>query len=639
MKKNILLRNAFSNSSLVKQIKKAIPLCLLLILSQTACAQSSWLEGSWGVTFPIYGGERMDNEITNNDYDYIAGAQEIVDELPSVGHVITNLTQFANSHYFTLSSNTNVNVANEIYPGIVPNSGNDQILFDVMQIFKNSDKKIILYISTSFFFRADTANTAIKPAWVTYYTNNFGGDEYAAYRNLMEGFIEQVKDYADGYWLDTVDGLNTRGKLDDFVAMIRATDPTAMVTTNKGKSYFSGIEVDSDGFDDSDPIDYKIVSHEPLNNLQDFTHGHVTPIGQGAPVNSWGYDEYTIPDMAANPWFNYNGTDVLRHAWFPVRERWHVPTFDLVYGLEQAYRFTKKVVDAGAAITWATTTDPGYVTAGYMMADEMSIMKEIHNRLLSNPVLNYEPYVRPECAYLVSETTPDPDTCTTDTTDSLNLALNGTATQSETLNGAEASRAIDDDTNGNFGSGSVTASAAPDAWWQVDLGNEYNINDINVFNRTNTCCTNRLANFTVLVIDSNGDTTYSQTITAEPNPSVTIKALGAVGQIIRIESNTGITLNIAEVQVFGDAILGIEDNTKIDKLSVYPNPTSDRINIDYKSSKTASIKIIDYLGKTILSGTIQNGRNTVDLSNLSSGLYIIKVSDDYETYTRKIIKK
>ncbi|WP_299668839.1 T9SS type A sorting domain-containing protein [uncultured Polaribacter sp.] len=223
-----------------------------------------------------------------------------------------------------------------------------------------------------------------------------------------------------------------------------------------------------------------------------------------------------------------------------------------------------------------------------------------------------------------------------------NLALNGTATQSSpTLSGGVASRAIDNDTNGNFGSGSVTAAEGPGAWWEVDLGAEYNINDINVFNRTNGCCTDRLGDFTVFVLDANRTTTYSERITTEPSPSVAVNPDGAVGKIIRIESNLTLTLNLAEVQVFGDAILGIEDNTKTDRLLVYPNPTSDNINIDLKGFKAeaAEIQIIDYLGKTIHSGTIKNGRNTVYLSNLSSGLYIIKVLDDYETYTRKIIKK
>ncbi|WP_034230290.1 galactose-binding domain-containing protein, partial [Aquimarina pacifica] len=139
--------------------------------------------------------------------------------------------------------------------------------------------------------------------------------------------------------------------------------------------------------------------------------------------------------------------------------------------------------------------------------------------------------------------------------DDENLALDGTATQSTTLNNADASLAIDGNTNGNFGSGSVTASQGPNAWWQVDLGDDHSIDEIKVFNRTNTCCTNRLANFTIYVIDSNGTITYSETITDTPTPSVTIEVDGSVGQVVRIESNLTNTLNLAEVEVYGSAVV------------------------------------------------------------------------------------
>ncbi|WP_299668848.1 T9SS type A sorting domain-containing protein [uncultured Polaribacter sp.] len=87
--------------------------------------------------------------------------------------------------------------------------------------------------------------------------------------------------------------------------------------------------------------------------------------------------------------------------------------------------------------------------------------------------------------------------------------------------------------------------------------------------------------------------------------------------------------------------LGIEDSIKTDKLLVYPNPVSDSITIDLKGFKAeaAEIEIVDNLGKTIHSDVIRNGRNTIDLRNFSSGLYIVKVSGDYKTYTRRIIKK
>ena len=363
---------------------------------------AEWLAGSWGITFPVYGGERLDTEV-DNGYDLRAGAKEIVTELPAVGHIITNLSYFAHSYYFTLRQNDNVDIANEIHESLVPTLENEKIILDVLQTFKDADKKIILYISTNYMERASDEAQA---AWQIYYTNQFGGDEYLAYKDLIQGFVARFKDYADGYWLDTTTILNDDGKLQDFINMIKETDPTSIVTANQTKNYFSengvSVLIDSDGVDDADETDYKIVLHEPLNTFQDFTNGHVTPLGQGAPPNSWGYEEYTLPNMINAPWATYDGKSVLKHAWFPVREKWHVPTVPLVFGTEQAYRFVKNVIDGNASITFATTTAYSNTSnPGHIMVDEMDIMKEINARLMMEIPPEPETYTRPEGASLV----------------------------------------------------------------------------------------------------------------------------------------------------------------------------------------------------------------------------------------------
>jgi len=365
---------------------------------------AQWLAGSWGVTFPVFGGERLDEEVADG-YDHRAGAQEIVDELPAVGHIICNLSYFAHSHYFTLRLNDNLDVATEIHESLVPSLENEQIIFDVLQTFKDAGKKVILYISTNYFDRADDET---HEAWVDYYTREFDGDEYAAYRFVVQGFISRIKDYADGYWLDTTTKLKSDGHLDDFYSMIRALDPGAAITGGGGNSTLRDengeeIETESNGFDDEDTVTHVIRIYVPEEEREDFTNGHVVGLSSGMLPTSWAYDEFTIPDMVAAPWVYYDTDSTIKHAWFPVRENWHVPQKELLAEVEQAYRFVKSITDAKAGITFATTTDNGITKKGYMMSDEMAIMKEINNRLLTNPVPAYEPYFRPPGAYLLGE--------------------------------------------------------------------------------------------------------------------------------------------------------------------------------------------------------------------------------------------
>lgn len=362
---------------------------------------ASPLAGSWGITFPM-------RIYTSPQWDFRGGAQEIVTKLPTTGHIITNLTWFAHGQYFTLRNNPNVDIATEIHPDSVPSEADEQIIIDVLKTFRDAGKKTILYIALDGYHNFN-ATEEMKAAWKNYYETKFAGDEYAAYKNLMMGFISRTKDMADGYWLDHTTKLPAGGTLDDFIASIREVHPGAMISANDTKAWLKTgpkewVRVDTDGLDDPDPTDYLIVTHESRNTRSDFTNGHVTPIGQGAPVNSWAYEEFTIPNMMEAPWSVYADYATIKHAWFPVRERWHVPQKKLVAELEQAYRFVRRVIDADAAITWATTTEyRNYKQPGHLMPDEMEIMQEIDHRLRETPAADYIPYARPEGAYLVGE--------------------------------------------------------------------------------------------------------------------------------------------------------------------------------------------------------------------------------------------
>ena len=365
---------------------------------------ASWLASSWGVTQRVDGGYKLE-EVTDSS-DWVAGANEIVENLPSAGHVITSFTHPAHAFLFTLRDNNNVDVAG-IHPDMVPSLENEKIILDVINVYRAAGKKVILYINTagpSMIKDTDPENELeIKTAWEAYYNSQWGGDEPAAWRNLVLGYVERFEGLADGYWLDNTS--NLPGELSDFVAMLRSVDSTTAIGINYNKDYFRDdngdfLYVDSDGLNDEDETDYRIIKHAATTELTDFTAGHVTPLARGAPPNSWGYEEYTIPDMVEEPWDTYDGSSyALKHAWFPISETWSNTRSDIVFEVEQAYRFTRTITDGGAAMTWSTTQDNGF-----MSADEMEIMVEIQNRISQTPKESYEAYKRPEGAKLLSET-------------------------------------------------------------------------------------------------------------------------------------------------------------------------------------------------------------------------------------------
>lgn len=138
------------------------------------------------------------------------------------------------------------------------------------------------------------------------------------------------------------------------------------------------------------------------------------------------------------------------------------------------------------------------------------------------------------------------------TAPAVNLALNKTASQSSTAYSGDASRAVDGNTNGIYSGNSVThTNSEANPWWEVDLGSSHAIDEIVVFNRTDGCCVGRLSDFTVIIKDSLGNTSFSQSITTVPNPSVTINTGGMVGKTVRVQLNTTDALSLAEVEVYG----------------------------------------------------------------------------------------
>ena len=82
----------------------------------------------------------------------------------------------------------------------------------------------------------------------------------------------------------------------------------------------------------------------------------------------------------------------------------------------------------------------------------------------------------------------------------------------------------------------------------------------------------------------------------------------------------------------------LQESTSIEGLSLYPNPVSNgKVYITSKNDSDKVIIIFDVLGKKVLQTTISSKELAV--SNLSPGVYIIKISEGDASATRKLIVK
>ncbi len=86
-------------------------------------------------------------------------------------------------------------------------------------------------------------------------------------------------------------------------------------------------------------------------------------------------------------------------------------------------------------------------------------------------------------------------------------------------------------------------------------------------------------------------------------------------------------------------ILGVEDNILKDSFKMYPNPVADILNFSSRNDIT-SVNIFTLLGQEVLSYTDDFGISNINISNLSSGIYIGRFGNETGgVISKQIIKK
>jgi len=85
--------------------------------------------------------------------------------------------------------------------------------------------------------------------------------------------------------------------------------------------------------------------------------------------------------------------------------------------------------------------------------------------------------------------------------------------------------------------------------------------------------------------------------------------------------------------------LGISEN-KLLSFEMYPNPVSDVLNIQLPSgTDKAEVGVYDYTGRLVSTKTISSNDSTLDVQNISKGIYIIRATTNSKIGVQRFIKK
>jgi len=86
--------------------------------------------------------------------------------------------------------------------------------------------------------------------------------------------------------------------------------------------------------------------------------------------------------------------------------------------------------------------------------------------------------------------------------------------------------------------------------------------------------------------------------------------------------------------------VGINEREDVDKIIIYPNPTTGKLRVTSYELRVTSIEIFDVYGRSILSLTsLMSQEHTLDIMHLKTGIYFIKITTEKGMVAKKIVKQ
>jgi hypothetical protein len=127
---------------------------------------------------------------------------------------------------------------------------------------------------------------------------------------------------------------------------------------------------------------------------------------------------------------------------------------------------------------------------------------------------------------------------------------------------------------------------------------------------------------------------FTAITTANDNANFKVR-LRFVGTNMTADAGNRVTFN--NIAVHGTSLPLAVNQHNGTKFSVYPNPTSDMVNIS-GTNGAVSYKIFSIEGKLVQSGNL-NANAQISLSGLTKGMYLMRINAEDKTETKKIMKQ
>lgn len=132
----------------------------------------------------------------------------------------------------------------------------------------------------------------------------------------------------------------------------------------------------------------------------------------------------------------------------------------------------------------------------------------------------------------------------------------------------------------------------------------------------------------------------SPATSAEQNPNIQYPTPGKYNVSFVAANDEGPSV-ISTMEITVKAIVksSVSDAKESLNLFVYPNPTSDIVEIRNLENTDYEVSIFDNLGNVVFSGSVTKGNSVVSLESLYTGVYHLRVTNSNGVFYSKVIKK
>ena len=100
----------------------------------------------------------------------------------------------------------------------------------------------------------------------------------------------------------------------------------------------------------------------------------------------------------------------------------------------------------------------------------------------------------------------------------------------------------------------------------------------------------------------------------------------------------GCTSVLDSTLVIVNTTVDVADKLNKSMVSIYPNPSNDKISIELQEVKGMKMKAINNLGECVLEGDLYVGVSLIDIGFLTNGMYNFIITSGKEIYHQKLIK-